>query len=222
VALDVGANIGTHCVFFAKKVSPGGLVYAFEPQRLVFQNLCANLALNGLTNVLASPVAVGDQAGHVSVPVFDPEMPMNFGSVTVSRNGPGEMTSLIRLDDLNVPACHLIKVDVEGMEADVLRGAASTIARFKPILLVEQANSREVTDLLLRAGYFVYWHVEEYFNPRNHFGNRENVILRYGQQWNLLCVPRPELAAGTGLEPLLGPDDSRDQALSRLRKRLKR
>jgi FkbM family methyltransferase len=127
VALDVGANIGTHCVFFAKKVSPGGLVYAFEPQRLVFQNLCANIALNGLANVSASPVAVGDQAGHVSVPVFDPDVPMNFGSVTVSPSGPGEIAALIRLD---------------------------------------------------------------------------------------------EQAAGTGLVPLLGPDDSRDQALGRLRKRL--
>ena len=51
ISLDVGANIGCHTVPFAKLVGESGRVVAFEPQRLVFQNLCANLALNALTNV---------------------------------------------------------------------------------------------------------------------------------------------------------------------------
>ena len=52
VVLDVGANIGTHAVSFARMVTDSGMVVAFEPQRLVFQNLCANLALNSLRNVI--------------------------------------------------------------------------------------------------------------------------------------------------------------------------
>ena len=53
LVVDVGANIGTHTVFFAQRAGAAGQVYALEPQRIVFQSLCANLALNGLLNVRA-------------------------------------------------------------------------------------------------------------------------------------------------------------------------
>ena len=53
LVVDVGANIGTHTVFFAQRAGATGQVYALEPQRIVFQSLCANLALNGLLNVRA-------------------------------------------------------------------------------------------------------------------------------------------------------------------------
>src|SRR5579863_5570557 len=49
--IDAGANIGAHTLFFARATWPGGLVLAFEPQRLVYQTLCANLALNSIKNV---------------------------------------------------------------------------------------------------------------------------------------------------------------------------
>src|SRR3954463_13800131 len=51
VVIDVGGNIGTHSVALARKVGRTGRVLAFEPQRLVFQTLCANVALNSLENI---------------------------------------------------------------------------------------------------------------------------------------------------------------------------
>src|SRR4030095_11726468 len=51
LVVEVGANIGAHTVELARMVGPEGEVHAFEPQRIVFQTLCANLALNQLTNV---------------------------------------------------------------------------------------------------------------------------------------------------------------------------
>jgi FkbM family methyltransferase len=72
VVLDVGANIGSHTVPFAKLVGESGRVVAFEPQRLVFQNLCANLALNALRNVVTYDAGVGKDAGWMHLPVFDP------------------------------------------------------------------------------------------------------------------------------------------------------
>src|SRR3954467_11045049 len=48
VVLDVGANIGAHTLFFAQSTAPLGGVIAFEPQRLVFQTLCANMAINSI------------------------------------------------------------------------------------------------------------------------------------------------------------------------------
>src|SRR5262245_11408475 len=59
--VEVGANIGAHTVFLSRMVGETGKVYAFEPQRIVFQTLCANVALNSLTNVHCFHSAVGDR-----------------------------------------------------------------------------------------------------------------------------------------------------------------
>src|SRR5947199_9441604 len=72
VVIEVGANIGAHTVWLARATSPGGAVIAFEPQRLAFQTLCANLALNDIVNALAYQQACGRKPGYIFVPVLDP------------------------------------------------------------------------------------------------------------------------------------------------------
>ena len=57
--LEVGSNIGSHTVFIAKEICPEGNVYAFEPRRILFQNLCANLCINEISNVYAFQKALG-------------------------------------------------------------------------------------------------------------------------------------------------------------------
>src|SRR5262245_48635407 len=74
---DIGANIGTHTVAMARLVGPEGWVHAFEPQRLVFQTLCANVALNSLTNVDCENAAVGEKTGSIPVEELDPHLPNN-------------------------------------------------------------------------------------------------------------------------------------------------
>ena len=71
VVLDVGANIGAHTLFFARQVGPTGEVVTVEPQRVLFQTLCANLALNSVTNVWALPYAVGAVEGSLLIPRID-------------------------------------------------------------------------------------------------------------------------------------------------------
>ena len=85
VVLDVGANVGTHCVFFARQVGPAGRVLAFEPQRLTFQMLCANIALNDLTNVDCRQAAVGRTPGEILVPYLDPLRQQNFGGLALGQ-----------------------------------------------------------------------------------------------------------------------------------------
>lgn len=63
IVVEVGANIGAHTIGLARLVGPQGRVLAFEPQRLVFQTLCANVALNSLENVDCHWAAVGSQEG---------------------------------------------------------------------------------------------------------------------------------------------------------------
>ena len=67
IVLDVGANIGTHTVAVAKKVTDRSVVVAFEPQRLTYQVLCGNVALNALTNVLCQNVVVSDEPGSMLI-----------------------------------------------------------------------------------------------------------------------------------------------------------
>ena len=120
VVIDAGANIGTHTIFFAQQVTERGCVFAFEPQRLVFKTLTANIALNGLINVIARQQGLGQRAETIHLPVFDPRKHMNFGAIPMLGHAHGGPVEVIRIDDLRLDRCDLIKVDVEGMECDVL------------------------------------------------------------------------------------------------------
>ncbi len=135
--LDVGANIGAHTLFFARQVGPKGAIYALEPQRVVFQTLCANMALNSVTNVWCLPCAAGAEPGETTVPRGDYTQSGNFGGVSVGGSAQGERVPVVTVDGLNLPACRLIKIDVEGAEEHVLRGAVQTIERLRPVLYVE-------------------------------------------------------------------------------------
>ncbi len=126
LVVEVGANIGAHTVELARLAGRDGEVHAFEPQRIVFQALCANLALNQCTNVFARQAAVGENAGTITVPPLDPAVRNNFGGVSLQGVTFGESVPLVTLDSLDLPACQLLKVDVEGMEVEVLKGSEQT------------------------------------------------------------------------------------------------
>src|SRR5260370_33566951 len=114
--LEVGANIGVFTVPLARFVGPGGKVIAFEPQRIMFQMLCGNLALNAIDNVFAQRSAVGHSTGSITVPSVDYAKPGNFGAVSLAGSKDREIAPLVTIDSLALPSCHLIKIDVEGME----------------------------------------------------------------------------------------------------------
>jgi FkbM family methyltransferase len=190
LVVECGANIGAHTVFFARQVGPQGQVVAFEPQRILFQTLCANLALNSITNVFGMQKAVGARSGAITVPVFDFTVDENFGGLFLGPHQEGEAVPLTRLDDINLPACHFIKIDVEGMELDVIQGGAGTISRHKPVLYVEndrQDKSPALVQAIAALGYKLYWHHAEYFNPHNFFGNPENVFGDI-RSHNMVCI----------------------------------
>jgi FkbM family methyltransferase len=202
--IEVGANIGAHTVALAKRVGPQGRVVAFEPQRLVFQALCANVALNSLANVDCHWAALGRTRGRVGVPELDPGRPANFGGVSLAGL-PGRSVPCFTLDDfVSMPSLKLVKVDVEGMEQDVLAGGAKLLARHRPLLYVE--NDRvERSEPLMRAidalGYRIYWHTPPLFDPHNPYGDREDVFPNV-RSFNLLCVHRERAIEVAGCEPV--------------------
>lgn len=216
--VDVGANIGTHVVPFARAAGPGGRVIAFEPQGLSFHLLCANVAMNCLTNVQARQLAVGDAAGRINVPVIPPETNTNFAAVSLSAAGQGEEVEVITLDSLGLSGCRLIKIDVEGMEDAVIRGARDTIAAHRPVLFVEN-NTLEgggATIAAIReAGYDAWWHLALYYNEANFYGNAKNIFATCKPEANLLCLPEGTDPGRDDLIECTGSDDNWRKALER-------
>ncbi len=217
--LDIGANIGTHAVPFAGAIGRSGTMWAFEPQGLVYQMLCGNVALNCLTNVQCLRKAVGRTNGIVRIPLLSPLTPENFAALPAEGHLRGEEVDLITIDALELESCHLIKIDVEGMETDVIRGARGTIAAYRPVLFVEN-NTIEKASLtiaaILDAGYRIWWHIAPYYNEQNFFDNTENVFAGYQPEANMLCLPPDVEPAAPGLIECAGIDDNWRQACERM------
>jgi len=209
VALDVGANIGAFTVVLARGVFPGGSIIAIEAQRILHQVLCANIALNGIRNVRTLQAGAGRERATARAPHIDFSGGGNFGGVALTPAGAGEPVDIIPIDEIAIEACHFIKIDVEGMESDVLEGAAKTISRHRPVLYVENAFTDKSPGLIAQLhdlSYRLYRHVPPLFNPGNLFGHARDIfdgIVSY----NMLCVPRESANQPTGAREITGPAD---------------
>ena len=167
VALDCGANIGVHTVEWAREMHGWGSVYAFEAQEKIYYALAGNVVINNCLNVTARHCAVGSRCGTLEVPQPDYCRPASFGSLELVQREKTEFigqpvdysvtqpVALLSIDSLALPRIDLIKIDVEGMEEDVLAGAEDSLQRQRPVLLVEQIKSdaAALKSRLLRHGY---------------------------------------------------------------------
>ena len=105
--------------------------------------------------------------------------------------GPGEPVPLITIDGLNLRDCQFIKLNIEGMETEALRGAAATIGRFRPILYVEndrQARSAPLIGLVQSYGYRLYWHLPPLWRADNFRADTED-IFGGKVSVNMICIP---------------------------------
>jgi FkbM family methyltransferase len=192
IIIDAGANIGVHTLCFARIAGMTGAVFAFEPQRIVFQELAANMALNSILNVNCIHAALGEREGSIVIPSLDYEKEANFGGLALGNFTDGEDVRLTTIDSLRLKQVHFIKIDVEGMEKDVLLGAAATIRRSKPILYVENDRtdkSRDLIRCLHDFDYDLYLHRPALYNPDNFHRDPENIFPNI-VSFNLLCIPR--------------------------------
>lgn len=200
VIVEVGANIGGHTVNLARAVGPNGRVVAIEPQPIIFQSLCANLALNCLLNVDALNCGCAESHRTLALPRVDYASEGNFGGVSMrEQSDASTFQSLVQpLDDIvdGCPRIDLIKIDVEGMEQQVLAGASRTIERFKPTLYVENdrpTRSKALIDAVHGMGYRAWWHIPPLFNPNNYYENTENLYPNICS-YNMLCLHAQSVA----------------------------
>jgi FkbM family methyltransferase len=202
VVVEVGANLGMHTVPLAKLV-PSGCVICFEPQRPIFQILCGNLALNNLTNVHAEHLAAGELQETVTIQTTDYDTAWNYGAFSLAAGlntegrFPGavgaESVSVVTLDEFpqtaDLERLDLLKVDAEGSELAVLRGAQALICRLRPILFVENNNPANADALIQHIRdleYTPYWFCTERFQRDNY--NRVGWKVA-GHDTNMVCVP---------------------------------
>ncbi len=213
--LEIGANLGAHTLVLAQLAGESGRVYAFEPQRLLFQALAGNMAINSVTNVFAYQKAVGETTANIKVPMLNYEQEVNWGGLELGQWEQGEDVEQITVDSLPLNACHFIKIDVEGMELDVLKGAIATIGCFQPLLYVENDRtdkSLQLIRFLDGLGYDLYWHKPPLYNASNFFNNMENVFDsrktdEHGREItiqmvsvNMLCLPKTKNIKVQGFE----------------------
>ncbi|MDR3506192.1 MAG: FkbM family methyltransferase [Acidocella sp.] len=208
--VEVGANIGAHTVHLSQLVGSAGRVYALEPQRVIFQLLCTNVAINEAFNVHTFHAGAGAAAGSMKLPEINYHYPdSNFGGVSLLEQTQGDEVRIISLDSLTLPSLRLIKIDVEGMEDVVLEGAREQILHHRPVLYVEndrRDHSAELISMIEHFGYDLWWHFAPLFNPDNFAGVAENIFNNVVSV-NLLCVPKEHHSTITGFRKVSGPDE---------------
>jgi len=144
--LDIGANLGTFCVPLARKI-PKLKFHAFEPQRIVNYQLCANIIINSLDNVQTYELALSDRDEQLNLTMPDYMAETNIGAFSIDKEvrkheyecATVSVTSkiyLVPLDMFGFSDVKLIKIDVEGHELEVIKGGIETIKanNYPPII----------------------------------------------------------------------------------------
>jgi FkbM family methyltransferase len=141
--VDVGANVGVHTIRLAKVVGSRGEVIALEPDKEVARRARHNIMLNQLSNVRVINAAASDEAGG-GVQLYRPDArDTNRARASLLRHSylTGTTTTVpaVTIDEVCLDPVALIKIDVEGHEAAVVRGAAAVIERYSPAVIFEYA-----------------------------------------------------------------------------------
>lgn len=150
VVFDIGSNFGSYAIPIATFIKEfKGIVYAFEPQRKIYNQLCGNIFLNDLDNLFAYHCALGSVISTVNTNIPDYKKFWNPGAFSIDKDsmverGLGEFlthvqeeVNIFTLDSLqSSKLVSLLKLDVEGMEYDVLVGSSKFLKNnlYPPII----------------------------------------------------------------------------------------
>jgi FkbM family methyltransferase len=220
VALDVGANLGASSIPMAEAVGISGRVYSFEPQTFNFYRLCSHALLNGYSNIFPklSAVGSGGKDASVNVPIFDYSVENLSGSVSVIEEDrpagtmPVELISLDRFCVEQDISPTLIKIDVEGFEERVIRGAINTLGDTGASVYFEAhslSDYQKICSLIrnLNLGYAFYWHVARIFRQDNFNGSKRDIYSGGGISFNVLATTRELNFKQPGLIPVKDGDE---------------
>lgn len=220
--VDVGANIGTHTLPFSRWVG-NGRVMAIEGQPAISEILRLNCRQNGCSNVDVVNAICSAKRGHVEFR-SDYTSDENFGGISFADARSSTRRAVCRwLDRLrgstvaSIPVITLdnlcrgltvsfIKLDIEGMELDALRGGRALITRCHPVIFFEQNNTArlsETYDYLTGVGYQMFWLETQPFNRNNFRGEDDNIWWR--TETGILALPA-HISPPPGLIPVKGDE----------------
>lgn len=144
IIIDVGANIGYLSLVCSKLVGTNGMVLSFEPDPLNFSYLKENIALNNANNISAHQLALSNQNSVLKL--YHSKIDHNAGAHSMMYNERVVSEDYVEIQAMifdnteiqkSIPKVDFIKIDVEGVEMDVLQGMYQTIQKHKPMLLIE-------------------------------------------------------------------------------------
>lgn len=172
VVLDIGANLGSFTIPLAK-TNPHLTFHSFEPQRIIYYQLCANTFINGLDNTHCHNFGLSNKRDRFEIVVPDYATETNIGAFSIDKEvreteyecptkGATETMVVFPLDDGQHKDVRLIKIDVEGHELEVIKGAYKTLKEnnYPPIIFEAwnwkpwyQEKRKDLFDHLKYLGY---------------------------------------------------------------------
>lgn len=185
--IDAGANLGFHSIQFGRL---GKKVYSFEPQSYIYNQLCTNILLNGLDNIIEPfKVGLGGKKEKKQLWNIEHELQVfgnihNWGGRGIIQENYGaerginnefkeeDIINVISLDSLEIPKCDFLKIDVQGYEYNMMIGSKNLLENNKPIIFLENHIndwiSEKTKQYIVELGYEFY---------RLNIGNKEDCIL---------------------------------------------
>lgn len=212
IAMDIGANVGAFALPLARDVGPTGRVIAIEATDFAYQKLCANLDLNPALSQRITPVqaflrsedATPSPEGvysswRVDRPLQETDHPQHGGSA-MSTSGAAHCTldELVQSDDRYAfaRAVEFVKLDVDGHETSVLRGARRTLSHARPTLYIEiapyvQNEKSGGLEMLLSELAALGYRLEDAKNgrPMPSEADAINRLIPHGAGIDVLCRP---------------------------------
>lgn len=174
IVVEVGANLGFHTVNLSKKSKK---VYAFEPQKTVYWQLCANLLLNQCFNTSTFNNVVSNSKEQFIVPNVSVTNNFRYAATLSMEKGTG--VESVCLDDIIKEKVDFIKVDAQGADLAVLQGANLLINNYRPVICFEydQHTSLKIYD-------------HKWKDYLTFFQQREYQITDYGNACDFLAIPQ--------------------------------
>ncbi len=187
VVIEVGSFFGNHTVPLANAVGKSGRVYAFEPIHAFYYMLCGNIAINNLTQVDAQMIPIGDTERKAPISPIQLDRNFNYGGIDIRKFPFGYEAQMKTLDGIfikedekqNLKRLDLVVIDVNGMEAEVLKGSKQLLEKYTPHIYLGN-NFPKFSPATIRAaeelGYNLYWHIPKMYNPANDAQVKENIF----------------------------------------------
>lgn len=159
--VDIGANIGNHLVFFGLCAAPNK-IFGFEPNPEIFSILEKNVTLNYLQKKTdLYQIAIGSQKSKGTLVGSTNIGDAFYTDKSVDVNQTGDI-EILPLDDIIKEKIDFLKIDVEGMELEVIKGSMNRISSDKPVIFIESDKIDAVIELLKPDNYFIEMSLANY------------------------------------------------------------